>query len=94
MTYNKEVKCKHCGAWNEVSNEQDICISCNKPLNEVSTSEKESIERRLSSWQLDVPILETDNWFIKLFKGVFNRVQMVFLAILSFFLWLIAAGPG
>ncbi len=88
------VRCIYCGEWNELKDVTDLCVSCNKPLKPISEKEKENIEMRKHSWEIKVPIHENDSLFIRFFKHAFNAVQLVFIAIASFLIWLFFLSPG
>jgi len=94
MASQSEIVCPSCGTWNKIEGEPGNCMHCSAPLRPVSQSDKESIERRMADFDVRVPILATDSKLVRFGKHVFNAVQFVFLAIVSFFFWLIAASPG
>lgn len=89
-----EFKCKNCGAWNPLKGEDSNCIACNTPYKIFSESDRASIERRNTSGDIKIPIHPNDALLVKVLKHVFNAIQIGFLSVLSFILWLIAAGPG
>lgn len=90
----RESKCKHCGEWNILSNENASCSTCSKPLSEISAEEKASLERRNLAGEIKIRINPNDPLFLRMLKRVFNLAQLIFLSILSFILWVIFAGPG
>lgn len=90
----REVKCKHCGEWGTLIDENSRCIKCSCLLADVSAAEKASIDRRNSAGELKIKINPNDPWILRILKQTFNVIQFVFLAILSFILWVIFAGPG
>jgi len=90
----KHILCPSCKKWNEVIESQKRCNFCENELVPVSEDELKSIERRKTTGEINIPIHETDSFIKKILKRIFNFVQLIFLSILSFFLWLIAAGPG
>jgi len=90
----REVKCKNCGEWNTLSDENSRCTHCSGLLAEVSAAEKASIDRRNTAGEIRIQINPNDPWILRMLKRVFNVVQLVFLSILSFILWVIFAGPG
>jgi len=87
----KEWKCNN---WNEAKTSGLFCSKCGTPHYLESEEEKKSIKKRLEINNLNIPIYPNDNLFIKVLKNVFNFIQFIFIAIVSFFLWLIAMGPG
>jgi len=89
-----EIRCKECGTWNKTTIQNPVCENCGIELRPVSEQEKENIEQRLHAWEIDIPIHDHDSDFIRFFKKTFNAVQWVFIAIMSFFIWLFALGPG
>jgi hypothetical protein len=90
----KEWKCSNCNNWNEATSTGLFCSKCGNPHYLESEEEKKSIKKRLEINNLNIPIYPGDNIFIKVLKNVFNFIQFIFLAIVSFFFWLIALGPG
>lgn len=90
----KQLKCKHCSEWNIIISETEICTSCGNKLIEISEAEILSLEVRKTTGDIKIPINPDDSRLKRSFKHIFNFVQVLFLAILSFFLWLFAAGPG
>lgn len=94
MKSARQLKCRHCGEWNTIDSETQVCAPCGKPLIEISEAEIRSLERRKTTGEIKIPIYPDDSWLKRNLKHIFNFVQVIFLAILSFFLWLFAAGPG
>jgi hypothetical protein len=94
MELARQLKCKHCGEWNEFTSDSQVCKSCKNAIHVVTDAEVQSLERRKTSGEIKIPIHPDDNWFQRNLKHVFNIVQVIFLAIVSFFLWLFVAGPG
>jgi len=95
MAGQNEIKCNNCGEWSVWSQqESDKCVHCGEVLRPVSDEEKDKIKKRLEVEYVKVHINEDDNIFVKLFKHVFNFVQMIFIAIISFLIWLFVASPG
>lgn len=88
------LKCKKCGQWSTHSGENPICPNCQLAFFIVTESEKESLERRRTAGDVKIKINETDSLIVRMFKHIFNVVQIVFLAIVSFIVWFVAAGPG
>jgi hypothetical protein len=94
MVSARQLKCSGCKEWNTINSETQNCASCGKPLMEISEAELESLERRRTTGEIKIPIYPDDSFLKRNLKHIFNFVQLIFLAILSFFLWLFAAGPG
>lgn len=94
MELARQLKCKHCGEWNLYTSDSQVCKSCERPIFIVTEAEVESLERRKTTGEIKIPIHPDDSWITRNLKHVFNFVQLIFLAIVSFFLWLFAAGPG
>ena len=89
-----QVRCHTCGTWNELHSEADLCKSCHDPLRKVSEHEEQNREMRRRSWEIDVIIYPEDSLLMRMGKKIFNAVQMVFMAIVAFFIWLFFIGPG
>jgi hypothetical protein len=90
----REIKCISCKQWSIIENENDFCVHCKKPLVEISVAEKASRERRRLTGSINIPISPNDSFLIRGIKQIFNLVQLIFISILSFILWLIFIGPG
>jgi hypothetical protein len=91
---SSEFKCKNCGTWSPIYGEDAVCITCQTPYKVLTEADKESLERRNTAGDIKIPIRPDDSPPIKVLKHIFNAIQIAFLAVLSFILWLIAAGPG
>jgi DNA-directed RNA polymerase subunit RPC12/RpoP len=95
MAPENEIKCPACGKWSVwEQKETDTCIHCGAILRPISDAERENIQKRREVEYVNVPINDSDALVVKLFKHVFNFIQMIFIAVISFFIWLFAAGPG
>ena len=88
-----EWKCTFCKQWNIQSH--DFCINCRKKQVEDTTSEKESLARRLEISQLGgISIYPSDSILVKIIKRILIFFRFIFFAILSIFLWLVAVSHG
>jgi uncharacterized membrane protein YvbJ len=88
------LKCSHCGQWNTTTENQSHCSYCGNEFFSISAAEEQSLARRETAGDIKIKINESDNAIVVFFKQTFNFVQMVFLAIVSFIVWFVAAGPG
>lgn len=93
MNY-RQILCPSCKKWNNVIDSQQKCVFCEKDFITISEAEIKSIERRKTMGEIKIPIYDTDSILIRFFKNIFNVIQMIFLGIVSFIVWLVAAGPG
>lgn len=94
---NLQLRCPHCKQWNEPENSiPGNCVHCGKPLKEITPEEQKSIERRKQAGEFihKLKINPDDAFPLKAAKYGFNILQLVYWGIVSFFLWLIALGPG
>jgi hypothetical protein len=91
---NIQIRCKNCGHWNTVISYEEECISCGDILVKQDAAELESIERRKTAGEIKLAILPEDTLFKRIGKHIYNTVTLIFLAIVSFFVWLFALGPG
>ncbi|WP_040302507.1 hypothetical protein [Algoriphagus machipongonensis] len=90
-------KCPHCGQWSEWSNNfQDKCEHCGEPLSKVELDRAQKIanekEQNEKNWMFYVH--PDDSSIVKFFKKSGNLFYMVFMTIMTFLMWLIAALPG
>ena len=92
-----EKRCPSCGKWSKWTQQlQDVCEHCGEGL---SIKEQENIKRieshiqdREENWMFYIK--ESDpKWLVNL-KKTGNFFYTIFMAIVSFILWLVAAFPG
>jgi len=93
-------KCPHCGQWSEwTGHPADLCEHCGSILDEagfirkVEEEEREAEEDKRFGIDL-IEIYPDDNMVVVFLKRIVQGFQIVFMAILSFFLWLIALLAG
>jgi len=89
-----QIRCKNCGFWNTTESYESNCTSCGEALRKIEQAELDSIERRKTTGEPKIPIYPNDSILSKIGKHIYNIVTLVFIGIISFFLWLFAAGPG
>lgn len=92
-----EKKCPHCGQWsNWTTDINDLCEHCGKPLGGRDLEYKEQRDRdtKANEEQWIFYINETDREFVKGMKKVGNFFYTIYLAIITFLAWVIAALPG
>lgn len=90
-------KCRHCGKWSSWNlNLFDLCDHCGQTL---GGKDLENQERRIAdkennedNWMFNIK--ESDSYVTKGMKKVGNFFYTIFMAIISFILWLIAVLPG
>ncbi len=90
-------KCPHCGNWSTWNrNFNDKCDHCGKALGgrELENHEKREADIKANAENWMFFIKESDSDFTKGLKKVGNFFYTIFMAIVSFILWLIAALPG
>ncbi|WP_143962724.1 hypothetical protein [Litoribacter populi] len=92
-----EKRCPHCGKWSDWNQKlEDPCDHCGKPLGgedlEHRNRDRQKAQERAESWIFY--IREDDSDFVKFWKTVGNTFYIIYMSILSFFAWLIAALPG
>jgi predicted amidophosphoribosyltransferase len=90
-------KCPHCGKWSSWNrNLSDLCDHCGKTLGgkDLENQERMLEDRQKSeiNWMFNPN--ESDSSFIKGLKKIGNFFYTIFMAIISFILWLIAVLPG
>jgi predicted amidophosphoribosyltransferase len=92
-----EKKCPHCGNWSEWSgNLDEACSVCGKPLGgkDLHYHQKRQTEKKANDENWIFYIKETDNAFVKNAKIVGNFFYTIYMAIITFLVWLIAMLPG
>jgi len=94
-----ERKCTNCGTWNQ---QNDFCVQCDTPISpkevqKIQVDNRAKIINKRPKSKLDLFIEKVKNstnpFVIILYKTV-SFVWFIYMAILSFFLWFIALGPG
>lgn len=97
---NSSKKCPNCGKWSRWNqNPTDRCEYCNSILDPVAVARQQAREERKQEeserFTIDfIKIDPDDPWYINIFKKVGLGIQVVFAAIISFILWLIAVLAG
>jgi uncharacterized membrane protein YvbJ len=94
MNVRRQVRCKSCGHWNSSEQSEIQCSQCGVELFPQSKADQESLQRRQQAWKIITPVDPGKPWPIRWIKHTINVVQLVFLAIISFIMWLIAMSPG
>lgn len=90
-------KCPHCGNWSAWNlNLTDVCDQCGKTLGgkDLENHEKREADKKTNEENWMFNIKDSDSDFKKGLKKVGNFFYTIFMAIISFILWLIAALPG
>ena len=90
-------KCPHCGEWSVwTNNYEDRCEHCGEFLSPVELERKEKFileqDRQEKGWMFYIN--PEDSGAKKFFKKSGNLFYTVFMAIMTFIMWLIAALPG
>lgn len=92
-----EKKCPHCGEWSTWNQQlTDSCNHCGRTLGgkDLDYQEKRAAQeqKNIENWIFNIK--ESDSNFVKGWKEVGNFFYTVYLAIITFIVWLIAALPG
>lgn len=90
-------KCPHCGEWSKWTTDmKDLCEHCGKPLGGRDLEYHEIRERdekaNKEQWIFDIK--EHDGPVVVFLKKAGNLFYTIYMAILTFLAWLIAALPG
>ncbi|MCH7401468.1 YgzB family protein [Belliella kenyensis] len=92
-----EKKCPHCGEWSKWTTDiNDKCEHCGQPLGGRDLEYKEIRDRdtKANEEQWIFYIKESDSELVKSMKKVGNFFYTVYMAIITFLAWVIAALPG
>lgn len=95
-----ERKCIKCGHWNDTIN--DFCAKCSTPispneLRKIDEQKREKQESEKPKSRIDLIVARVKNSknpFVQMFYWVCYSLWMVHMAVITFFLWFIALGPG
>ncbi|QNF31328.1 RNHCP domain-containing protein (plasmid) [Adhaeribacter swui] len=89
-------KCPHCGQWSHWNqNPEDRCEHCRNPLDPITLNRQQAKydlqQQEKQRFSLDlIRINPDDSWFIRFTKKVGLGFQLIFVAIITFFIWFIA----
>ena len=94
-----ERKCTSCGTWNQ---NNDFCSQCAQAISPRELQKAEATQLKIAKQnapksKLDEfvrKIKHSKNPLVRLSFKVLSFIWFVYMAILSFFLWFIAIGPG
>lgn len=95
-----EKKCPHCGQWSAWQQQHDDrCRHCGQLLDPRAQRmhtfrEQQRADNKKKLAALLVAVRADDPWHVRVGKRLFNGVQLVFAAIISFIIWLATAVAG
>ncbi|WP_194776711.1 hypothetical protein [Pararhodonellum marinum] len=92
-----EKKCPHCGEWSSWNlNSRDTCDHCGKTLGvkDLKYEEQRASDKKVNEENWIFYIKEDDNEFVKLLKKIGNVFYVIYMSIVTFLAWLVAALPG
>lgn len=90
-------KCPHCGEWSVWTHHyQDRCEHCGELLSpeEMKREERKAQDQERNEKEWMFYINPEDSAIVRFFKKSGNLFYTVFMAIMTFIMWLIAALPG
>jgi hypothetical protein len=89
-------KCPHCGQWSVWNHDPDErCEHCHHLLAPEAQARQQAQEERKEEekqrFSVDfIKIDPDDHWFLRFFKRIGLGFQIVFVGLVTFFIWLIA----
>ncbi|MCC5932376.1 MAG: hypothetical protein JJU28_24235 [Cyclobacteriaceae bacterium] len=90
-------KCPGCGEWSTwYQSHEDICEHCGTLLSPeaFNRDERRAEYQAASEKKWIFYIEENDGPVLRFFKKIGNTVYLIYMAILTFIMWLIAVTPG
>ncbi len=93
----RSIKCKNCGAWNELTGEvNQKCSNCGEILVDEKQARLDKLEamrkEQLDKWMFTIK--DEDDPFTKFFKKAGNIMYLIFISIIAFISWLLAVLPA
>lgn len=92
-----EKKCPHCGEWSKWNQQfTDVCEHCGRTLGgrDLDYQQKRAAQEQANRENWIFYIKENDTDFVKGVKNAGNFFYTVYISIITFIAWLIAALPG
>lgn len=94
-----ERKCHKCSTWNT---DNDFCTNCGEAISPKEVLKKEQVQKDLKAQlipkgKVDVLLNKfknSKNPFVKVLYVVCFSLWTIYMAIMTFFLWFVALGPG
>ena len=91
-------KCPHCGQWSVHQRQpDDRCEHCHELLDPKAPGQAADLQQAWN-WQMPkvmlIDIDPTDAWPLRMTKYAVRGGQMLFIATLSFIIWLVTAAAG
>ena len=91
-------KCRHCGQWSVHQRQpNDRCEHCHELLDPDASSQAEALQQAWN-WQMPkvmlIPVPSSDPWPLQMLKYVVRGGQLLFIATLSFIVWLVTVVAG
>jgi hypothetical protein len=98
-TFQSSKKCPQCGEWSDWNGEiTDCCQHCGALLSDKSSlraAARVAEQQEKKGFELGlIPIHPTDSWPVVLAKRLVQAIQISFVAIVSFLLWLLTLLAG
>ena len=96
--FTGQKRCPNCGQWSGHHQQpDDRCEHCGQLLDPQAVAKNEALEKAWK-WELDKTVLVNidpdEPWLLRMLKYGMRGGQIVFAAILSFILWLVAVLAG
>ena len=91
-----EKKCPVCGKWSQLNEiPDDVCVHCGKNLNEYSIQKEERLVREQEIEKKDfLTIKPSDSFPLVILKKILTVANIIFMAFISFILWLVTVVTG
>jgi len=97
MSFKNEIKCQRCGRWNHWENRIfDVCYFCGEFL-DIQSIYKEARETERAIHYENTSFLvirKHDKWYIRIIKKIFAVVNLIFIALVGFMVFLVSIAPG
>lgn len=97
MSFINEIKCNKCGRWNHWNNNIfEVCFFCGEFLDIQSIFKESKEQARITTYENNsfLIIRKNDKWPLRIVKRIFAVINLIFIALITFMVFLVSMAPG